>query len=63
MYVSLLLDNTQVFSTLCVTLSEVWDGLEVKLTFRRIFCEEMMIRWFELTSSIEGVQFSEEGIL
>ena len=44
-----------------VTLSEVWDGSEVKLTFRRTFTEEMITRWFELIGIVEGVCLSEEG--
>ena len=34
-----------------VAFSEVWDGAEVKLTFRRNFDEEMLDGWYELVGN------------
>jgi hypothetical protein len=44
-----------------IRLSEVWDGVSVKLTFRRTFSESMMQRWYELEDVVKSVSFSDEG--
>jgi hypothetical protein len=44
-----------------VTLADVWDGLEVKLTFRRTFTEPMMSRWHELVSIVTEVRYDTDG--
>lgn len=40
--------------------SEVWDGRELKISFRRGFDEHMMQRWYELVAIVEAVSLSEE---
>lgn len=45
----------------CATLAEVWDGSEVKLTFRRTFSDKMMESWYELEQIIRGTTLSVEG--
>jgi hypothetical protein len=44
-----------------MSVANVWDGVEVKLTFRRTFSEEMMERWNELTEIISSVRFNEDS--
>ena len=44
-----------------VSLASVWDGVEVKLTFRRNFSEDMMERWFELSEIISSVVYNDGG--
>ena len=44
-----------------VPLASVWNGVEVKLTFRRNFSEEMMERWYELTEIISSVVYNNDG--
>jgi hypothetical protein len=39
----------------------VWDGQELKLTFRRNFDDEMMDRWFELKEIVSSVVYYQEG--
>lgn len=36
-------------------ISKLWDGDQLKCTFRRMFSDEMMIQWHELLSIIRGV--------
>ena len=38
-----------------VALSEVWDGVEAKITFRRNFEYEMLDKWFELVGNVSEV--------
>ena len=47
--------------SLSLSLSLVWDGMELKLTFRRNFSEEMMNRWFELTEIVSSVVYNNDG--
>jgi hypothetical protein len=42
------------------TLSDVWDGFELKLTFRRTVSENLMNLWWELVSLMDDLSFSEE---
>jgi len=44
-----------------VTLATVWDGSEVKLSFRRTFSEAMLIRWYELVEIVSGVNFEDDS--
>ena len=37
----------------CVTISEVWDGSNIKLTFRRVFTSTMMEEWYCLEQIIK----------
>lgn len=38
----------------CVTVSDVWDGSNIKLTFRRVFTPAMMEEWYCLEQIIKG---------
>jgi hypothetical protein len=40
------------------TISQVWDNVNVKLTFRRNFIAEMMEKWFELEEICKSIVFS-----
>jgi hypothetical protein len=42
------------------TMDKVWDGQEVKLTFRRNFDSEMLERWFELKEIVSSVVYDQE---
>lgn len=42
-----------IFHQQCVTVSEVWDGSNIKLTFRRIFTPAMMEEWYCLEQIIK----------
>ena len=46
---------------LVVTLANIWEGMDVKLTFRRIFSDEMFCRWLELSGVVEEVQYTGSG--
>jgi hypothetical protein len=39
----------------CQTISEVWDGCRLKLTFRRNFSLKMMEQWYALESIAQGI--------
>mgnify|MGYP005822283553 CR=1 FL=1 len=40
------------------TVSHVWDGAELKLTFRRCVDAQLISRWFDLTDCIKRVAFT-----
>lgn len=42
------------------TISELWDGHELKCTFRRTFSEELMVQWFDLVSILKLTKFRQE---
>jgi hypothetical protein len=42
------------------TISQVWDNVHVKLTFRRNFNDEMMEQWFALEEICKSIVFSSD---
>jgi hypothetical protein len=42
------------------TVSEVWDGSTLKLTFRRIFSDYLMEQWLELEQVASSISFSDD---
>jgi hypothetical protein len=40
--------------------SDIWDGQQIRGTFRRTFSEEMMIQWQELLVIANTISFSED---
>jgi hypothetical protein len=42
------------------TVSDIWDGQQISCTFRRTFCEEIMVQWQELLVIVNTVNFSED---
>lgn len=42
------------------TVADVWDGQDLRLTFRRNVSERMYLKWIELVNIAGSVQFSEE---
>jgi len=46
-------DLYSIYDQIGVTLADVWDGSEVKLTFRRTFSESMLNRWHHDTDVSE----------
>jgi hypothetical protein len=40
-----------------VSIAEVWDGVNLKLTFRRCVDHQLMQRWFDLKSIAESIKF------
>lgn len=43
------------------TVAEIWDGQEVKLTFRRTFSSRMMERWLELQEVVSSIAYNSDG--
>jgi hypothetical protein len=43
------------------TVAEIWDGQEVKLTFRRTFSSRMMERWLELQEVVSSRAYNSDG--
>ena len=41
-------------------MSEVWDGVDLKLTFRRTVSENVMNLWYELVNLMDSITFSEQ---
>jgi len=42
------------------TISEVWDGENLQLSFRRSVSERLMLMWDDLRAMIEGMVLNEE---
>lgn len=42
------------------TISNVWDGLQLKFTFRQNFSAKLMSLWYELTAIASWISLSEE---
>jgi hypothetical protein len=42
-----------------VTVRDVWDGVDIKLTFRRVFDDRMMEQWVQIEQIIRSIRFSE----
>jgi hypothetical protein len=42
------------------TVAELWDGQNLKITFRRCFDHNLMTQWYELVQIASSIQFSEE---
>jgi hypothetical protein len=40
-----------------ISIAEVWDGVNLKLTFRRCVDHQLMQRWYDLKSIAESIQF------
>jgi hypothetical protein len=43
------------------TVAELWDGQNLKITFRRCFDHNLMIQWYELVQIASSIQFSKES--
>ena len=43
----------------CVTLAEVWDNVEIKLTFRRVLTTYMMEQWYCLEQIILVITYTD----
>lgn len=43
------------------TIHEIWDGSQVKCSFRSSFSEEMMLRWYELENAIQHIILTGEN--
>ena len=44
----------------CCTIHQIWDGHTLKLTFRRVFNEGMMLRWYELEKVAKSIILSQD---
>ena len=42
------------------TISQVWDGSELKLTFRRTVPQRLMLQWEELTQIASNISLNNE---
>jgi hypothetical protein len=43
------------------TVADLWDGQNLKITFRRCFDHKLMIQWYELVQIVNSIQFSGEA--
>lgn len=43
----------------CHTIQQIWDGQTLKLTFRRIFNENVMNLWYELEEIAKSIAYSD----
>jgi hypothetical protein len=41
------------------TIRELWDGEQIRGTFRRIFSDEMMVSWLELIEIAKTISYSD----
>jgi hypothetical protein len=41
------------------TIHELWDGSQLRCTFRRTFTEELMLQWLEILEIANGINFSD----
>jgi hypothetical protein len=46
-----------------IPLAQVWDGVEVQLSFMRNFSGPMFHRWLELVEIVSSVRFNNDGML
>jgi hypothetical protein len=44
------------------TIFELWDGLQLKFTFRRTFTEKLMIHWLEISEIAKGITYHDSLI-
>jgi hypothetical protein len=51
-------DMYSIFHEQVATISQIWDSVNVKLTFRRNFNAKMMEKWFELEEICKSIVFS-----
>ena len=42
------------------TIADVWDGGQLKITFRRCFNREMFAKWYEIIRIAQSIQFKDE---
>jgi len=42
------------------TISQVWDGVDLKLTFRRAVSQQLMLQWDELSQIVNSITLSTE---
>ena len=42
------------------TIADVWDGGQLKVTFRRCFSVEMVAKWYEIIQIAQTIQFKDE---
>jgi hypothetical protein len=45
------------------TIFDIWDGHEIRGTFRRTFTEDMMAQWYELLEIAKTISFSQDDDL
>jgi hypothetical protein len=43
-----------------ISVKDVWDGINLKVTFRRIVDHRLMLQWEELLQICSSIQFTEE---
>jgi hypothetical protein len=43
------------------TIRELWDGEQIRGTFRRIFSDEMMVSWLEIIEIAKTISYSDEN--
>ena len=43
-----------------VTISDVWDGIQLKITFRGCFDDALMAQWYEIVQIASSLHISEE---
>jgi hypothetical protein len=43
-----------------ICVANAWDGVQLKISFRRCFSHELMIKWYEILEIAKSIQFHEE---
>jgi hypothetical protein len=43
-----------------ISVADAWDGVQLKISFRRCFSHELMIKWYEILEIAKSIQFTQE---
>jgi hypothetical protein len=43
-----------------ISVDDVWDGVQLKIFFRRCFSHELMLKWYEIAQIAKTIQFTQE---
>jgi hypothetical protein len=43
-----------------VSIADVWDGVQLNISFRRTVDQVMLIRWYELVGIVESLHLNDE---
>jgi hypothetical protein len=43
-----------------ISVADAWDGVQLKISFRRCFSHELMVKWYEILEIAKSIQFTQE---
>jgi hypothetical protein len=43
-----------------ISIADAWDGVQLKISFRRCFSHELMLKWYEIVEIAKSIQFTQE---